>query len=176
MLKLYYCDVSKMTDEEFARLCTDTNKSPNQKLSLAGGALIKNAIAQEFDIDKENVTFKRTQKGKPYTESVDVEFSISHSGDIVVCAVSDNPVGIDIEKIREVNLNVAKRLFTPDEQEYIFEKNSKQRFFEVWTKKEAYVKLLGLGITYFPKFSVMRNENIETYVKKHYILSVAKAK
>lgn len=174
MLKLYYCDISKIKDEEYAQLCSDTSISPNQKLSLAGKALAKNAISQEFNIDKEDIIFKKTPKGKPYTESAEVEFSISHSKDIVVCAISDKPVGIDIEKIRKVNLNVAKRLFAPDEQEYIFQECTQQRFFEVWTRKEAYVKLLGYGIPYFPKFSVMGNENIETYVKKHYILSVAR--
>ena len=166
-----------MTDEEYAQLCFGADNPPkNKKLSVAGESLVKKAIAQEFDIDKNDIILCRNENGKPYTEDVKVEFSISHSKDIVVCAISDAPVGIDIEKIRDVNLNVAKRLFTPDEQEYVFQNDnfSKQRFFEIWTKKEAYVKRLGLGITHFPNFSVMGNEDIETYVKEHYILSVAK--
>ena len=187
MLKLYHCDISKMSDDEFIKFCygekgttkekmQKLNKKRAKKLSVAAGALVRRAIAEEFNIDKDSIRFRRDKKGKPYTESAKVEFSISHSKSIAVCAISDRPVGIDIEKMRDVNFNVAKRLFTPDEQKYVFQikKLQKQRFFEVWTRKEAYVKLLGYGIPYFPKFSVMKNENIETIVKKHYVLSVAR--
>lgn len=189
MLKLYHCDISKMSDDEFIKFCygekgttkekmQKLNQKRAKKLSVAAGALVRSAIAEEFNIDKDAIRFRRDKKGKPYTESAKVEFSISHSKNIAVCAISDRPVGIDIEKMRDVNFNVAKKLFTPDEQNYVFQikKLQKQRFFEVWTRKEAYVKLIGFGISYFPKFSVMKNENIETIVKKHYIVSVAKAK
>ena len=189
MLKMYHCDISKMSDEEYIKLCygekgisaekmQKINQKRNKKLSVAAGALVRRAIAEEFNIDADSVRFRRDKKGKPYTESAKVEFSISHSKSIAVCVISDRPVGIDIEKMRDVNLNVAKKLFTPDEQKYVFQikKFYKQRFFEIWTRKEAYVKLIGYGISYFPKFSVMGNENIETYVKKHYVLSVAKSR
>ena len=189
VLKMYHCDISKMSDEEYISFCFDAeniphakmkelNKKRNKKLSVAAGALVRQAIAEEFNIDKSAIRFRRDKNGKPYTESAKVEFSISHSKNIAVCAISDRPVGIDIEKIRDVNLNVAKKLFTPDEQKYVFQikKFAKQRFFEIWTRKEAYVKLIGYGVPCFPKFSVMKNDNIETIIKKHYILSVAKAK
>ena len=187
MLKLYHCDVSKMSEAEFSKLYykSDENrkakadrlrKRPAKRLSVAAGELIRNAIADEFNIDAKDLRFRTGKSGKPYVENVKVEFSISHSGNIAVCAISDKPVGVDVEFIRDVNVNVAKRLFTLDEQNYVFEKwaLSKQRFFEIWTRKEAYVKMLGRGISYFPEFSTMGNQNIETHVRNKYIVSVAR--
>ena len=187
MLKLYYCDISKMSEVEFQALYykSDENrkakadrlrKRPAKRLSIAAGELMRNAIANEFNIDAKELRFRTGKSGKPYVENVRVEFSISHSGNIAVCALSDKPVGIDVEHLRDVNMNVAKRLFTPDEQNYVFEKwaLAKQRFLEIWTRKEAYVKMLGKGITYFPEFSTMGNQNIETHIREKYIVSVAR--
>ncbi len=187
MLKLYHCDVSKMSDDDFLKLYNESDerrkkkadrlrKKPLKKLSIAAGQLARQAIAIELKTTPENVRFRIGTNGKPYVEEKNIEFSISHSGDIAVCAVSDAPVGIDIEQIRDVNINVAKRLFTADEQMYVFEKwsISKQRFYEVWTRKEAYVKKLGKTISDFPSFSTMGMTSIETHIRDRYIVSVAK--
>ena len=187
MLKLFYRDISKMSEEEFQSLYYKSNiirkakadrlrKRPAKRLSIAAGELVRNAISKEFNIDAKDIRFRTEKSGKPYVENVKVEFSISHSGNIAVCAISDKPVGIDIELVKDVNINAAKRLFTTDEQNYVFEKwaFAKQRFFEVWTRKEAYVKMLGKGIAYFPEFSTMGNKNIETHIREKYIVSVAK--
>lgn len=187
MLKLYHCDISKMSDEDFLKLYSESDaerqkkadtlkRDPAKKLSIAAGELAKKAIAEELNIDPKTIRFRTTNTGKPYAENLNIEFSISHSGTIAVCAISDHPVGIDIERIKEVSINVAKRLYTPDEQKYVFEKwdLSKQRFCEVWTRKEAYVKKIGRGITYFPHFCTMHDKSIETHIRDRYIVSVAR--
>ncbi len=186
MFEIYHCDISKMSEEEFLNiyLNADENRqakadklknNPDKKLSLVAGELVKTAVSEKFNIDKKSIRFRAGEKGKPYLENINVEFSISHSGDIAICAISDKPVGIDIEKIRDVNINAVKKLYTPDEQDYVMEKwaLSKQRFFEIWTRKEAYVKMLGKGITHFPNFSTMGNNDIKTHIRERYIVSVA---
>lgn len=187
MLKLYHCDISKMSDEDFLKAYVKSEESrrakadklkkkPAKKLSIAAGELVRSAIAKEFNIATDDIRFRVDKNGKPYTDSAPVHFSISHSKNIAVCAISDKPVGIDIEFVKDVNLNIAKRLFAPDELQYVFEKwdLSKHRFFEIWTRKEAYVKLIGKGVSYFPNFSVMGNNSIETHVRNRYIVSIAK--
>lgn len=186
MLKLYHYDISEMSEAEFSKLYykSDENrkakadrlrKRPAKRLSVVAGELVRNAISKEFNIDAKDIRFRTSKSGKPYVENVKVEFSISHSGTVAVCAISDKPVGIDIELIRNANVNAARRLFTPDEQIYVFEKwtQVRERFFEVWTRKEAYVKMLGKGVSYFPQFSVMGNKNIKTHIRERYIVSIA---
>jgi len=189
VLKLYHCDISKISDEEFEELYLKSEKSrqkkadklkkkPAKKLSIAAGELVRNAISEEFNIEKDKIRFCVGKNGKPYTKSAEVEFSISHSKNIAVCAISDKPVGIDVEYIHGVNLSIVQKCFARDEQNYVFEDREKtrQRFFEIWTRKEAYVKLHGTGVSHFPEFSVMGNEDIETYVKNRYVVSVATTK
>lgn len=186
MFELYHCDISKLSDEEFLKMYIKSEptrrekadrlkKHPAKKLSIAAGELTRKAIAEKLNVLPEDIRFRVGENGKPYVVNSDIEFSISHSGTVAVCAISDKPVGIDIERIRDANINVAKRLFAPDEQKYVFEKwsLSKQRFFEIWTRKEAYVKMLGKGITYFPEFSTMGDKNIETHIRNKYIVSIA---
>ena len=60
--------------------------------------------------------------GKPYLESRAVELSISHSGELWGCALSKEPVGLDIQLIREKGVcSVAKRFFHPEEYRYLQE-------------------------------------------------------
>ena len=186
MLEIYHYDISKMSDEEFLKMYSGSEKSRKAKadklkndaakrLSVAAGELTRIKIAEKIGMNKEDIRFRMGKNGKPYIENANIEFSISHSGNIAMCAISDEPVGIDIEYIRDVDISLAKKHFAPDEQLYVFEKkeNAKLRFFEIWTRKEAYVKLLGKGISYFPEFSTMGNGNIETHIRNKYIVSVA---
>ncbi len=189
MLEIYHYDVSKMLDEEFEKMYINSDetrkakadrikRNPAKKLSVAAGELARTMLSEKFNIDKKQIRFRIGKNGKPYAENINAEFSISHSGTVAICAVSDVPVGIDIERIRDVDLSVAKKHFAPDEQDYVFEKMSlsKQRFFEVWTRKEAYVKMLGKGISHFPEFSTMGDKNIVTHIRNKYIVSVCTMK
>ena len=100
----------------------------------------------------------RTRKGKPYFEGVPEIFcSVSHTSGYWGCAVSDAPVGLDMEKIRECAFAaIARRFFHPQEAEFAGEKP--EAFFAVWTAKESYVKLLGRGIDdAFADFSVVHD-------------------
>lgn len=77
------------------------------------------------------------------------EFNISHAGRWVVCALAPTPVGIDIEQVRAIDLGIAERYFQRAEHAALMRLTSGQRldrFFRLWTAKEAYVKALGLGL------------------------------
>lgn len=187
VLHLYCCDVSKLTDEEFLRMYQLSDKQrqekadrlkhlPSKKLSLAAGMLARISIAQKLNLRPEDISFRNHKGGKPYAEGLDIHFSLSHSGNLAVCAISDKPVGIDVEQNKKANFNVARRCFTKAELQYVLsgKEKSQQRFFEVWTKKEAYVKLLGTGIQDFLKFNVVGNKTIDTIFYQNYTVSVAR--
>lgn len=90
--------------------------------------------------------------GKPYLDNVPgLFFSLSHSGDYVLCAVSDREIGADIQQERkEQGERIAGKYFTESEREWYLsaetETDRKSRFYRLWAAKEAYMKLTGLGL------------------------------
>ena len=72
-------------------------------------------------------------------------FNISHSGTKVTVGIHNSEVGIDIQKIRPVNMRLVDRFFTSGEDEYI--NLNVQKFHEVWCLKESYLKCIGTGLT-----------------------------
>ena len=80
--------------------------------------------------------------GKPvFSDGMKPWFSLSHSGRYVLCAVSSEPVGADVQKMRKVNLSIARR-FHPREQAWFAEQKEggAEELFRLWTRKEAWVK------------------------------------
>jgi 4'-phosphopantetheinyl transferase len=91
-------------------------------------------------------TFLYNEHGAPYLEHGPY-FSISHSKQGIAVAVSDTPVGIDIEGMRKLDDGLVRKTMNPDEQSRIAASaNPTQEFIRLWTRKEAYVKMLGTGI------------------------------
>lgn len=116
-------------------------------ISLFAELLTRFQISKELNIPYQDIKFKYNRYGKPLLDSkFNYWFSISHSNDYVVVVNDNSPIGIDIEQVKQESLKLATRFFTPIECEYIFNSdNPKVKFFEIWTKKEAYIKMLGLG-------------------------------
>ena len=186
MLKVFSCDIRLFSQEDFDKMYKQADRARKEKadrlkdeskrkLSLAADMLVRDAISKELGIKKEEIVFETNENGKPYAKGLDIHFSLSHSGDLVFLALSDGPVGIDAEKMRDVNLDIANRMFTEGEKDYVFkeEEEVKERFFEIWTKKEAYVKLLGGRVLDFLSFSVLE-KNIETKRHGDYTVSISK--
>lgn len=88
--------------------------------------------------------FSRDVNGKPHLLGGDVHFNISHSGEHVLCAVDETPVGVDIEEFRPVREDLIRKVCTESELEWIA--GSGERFLQIWTAKEAYLKYLGVGL------------------------------
>lgn len=99
----------------------------------------------------------KSEYGKPYFENAPwLHFSVSHSGGLWVCALCRYDVGIDIEQhAARDHTALARRFFHPQEIEYTH-RSGMCAFYSVWTAKESYVKLLGMGIGgSFSHFSVV---------------------
>lgn len=114
---------------------------------IAGRRLIRDALAIWLGV--EDVPLAVDALGKPYCPlSGAPEFNVSHSGGWVALAMSLNgSVGVDIESLeRKVDQTaLANRFFSESERQYVLE-GSPEAFFEIWTRKEAYLKATGLGI------------------------------
>lgn len=133
---------------------------------------LKKTLKEKFNISMPKI--KKGEHGKPYFEKSGICFNISHTNGLQVIAISDSEVGVDVEKIKSVNLKIASR-FTKEEHDYV---TDLWRFFEVWTKKEAYLKYKGTGISgglkSFNVFDV--TPEIMTFKYGEYVISVCSEK
>jgi 4'-phosphopantetheinyl transferase len=86
-------------------------------------------------------------EGKPYYNNGNKKFSISHSGNYVIVAFSDQETGADIERLANFDIMSVLSYLHPKEKEYIENaSDSENAFFKIWTRKEAYLKAIGKGI------------------------------
>lgn len=106
------------------------------------------------DLDWRNTVYRRTEHGKPYlcgrdgNPLPDVYFSISHCARGLLVAVSEQPIGVDIESFRHFSDSLLRRCMNEQEQRQILQSVNPQReFAQLWTCKEAVCKLRGTGLT-----------------------------
>lgn len=119
--------------------------------SLVGELLARELVSDFSRIPENDVSIDIGSNGKPFVAEQNVHLNISHSGDFVACVVSNNPVGIDIEINRKVNLAVAKKVCSQSELDFVLDseissEESANRLLQIWTYKEAFVKMKGCGL------------------------------
>lgn len=161
-----YCKIADFTEEQLQRAYGQLTPSRKARIdslrrredrnrSLAAELLVYRLLQQYWNITE--VKLQSTSDGKPYLEDCPLQVSISHCNDVVACAISRDPVGIDVEYIRPINLKVCNHICVPEEVAYISAGEQDftdpctdpavlRRFYEVWTAKEAYFKKLGTGM------------------------------
>ncbi|WP_423059755.1 4'-phosphopantetheinyl transferase family protein [Bacillus safensis] len=120
--------------------------------TLLGEVLVRQTIHDMYDLPMDQIVFETEGNGKPVVRQLpSFHFNLSHSGDWVVCAVDDAPVGIDIEEIKPIDLAIAKRFFSADEYQDLLSQPAERQeayFFHLWSMKEAFIKLTGKGLSY----------------------------
>ena len=169
MVKIYYADTSAVKDASvFEQLYEKINVQRRSKIlrcknkedryrSLVAGLLLRYVIEQE-QVRYEDANIVIGENGKPYIEDVKFCFNISHSGDMVFCAVADSEIGIDVEGIGRIERICADskrmehfldRIASEQEKEWFYnlpENEKKKGFLRIWTGKESYGKANGKGI------------------------------
>ena len=154
MIELAYCNVENLDLKKAYNLVSKNRQEKidfyrfdkDKKLSCGAYLLLKKLLAEKNITDP---IFKTEKYGKVYISNHEnIHFNLSHSGKIVLCAISDMEVGADVEYIdREIDLNIAKHYFYNREYENIMNaKNRPEEFFKYWVLKESYMKYTGLGM------------------------------
>ena len=119
-----------------------------QRLCVLAYQLLKEVLQKEYGIS-ENPVFEYNEHGKPLIIGhPEIFFNLSHCKEAAICVVSDQPVGVDVESIREYKDSLAEYTMNEDELHQI--KNSTHpaaTFIRLWTMKEATTKLIGTGIS-----------------------------
>ena len=179
MVRVYALNIENMPDpkEKIAILDQLSNRRKEKVLrcsqlkgrkEAAGAGLLLKKIFEKYGVSEEAITYG--ENGKPEMDGF--YFNLSHSGNVVICAVSEKEVGCDIEKTEKCNEKIAKRFFTERENVYLnrtfegnedmhFEQFSESKteegsnmeslkkdrdFFRIWTMKESYIKMTGEGM------------------------------
>ncbi len=118
--------------------------------SLFGELLSRFILQQKLGLDGKAIIYNKSKNGKPFLESKQAQFNLSHSGNWVVMAYGKEEVGIDVEEIRPINYRIAERFFSTEEVRLLNSKSGDEKldyFFDLWTLKESYLKLIGTGLT-----------------------------
>ena len=189
-VQLYYLPLCGACEKElFLRLLNALPERARKKIErlpfskavppLYAELLLLKVLQEATGVPAKELQISLGEHGKPYLENASLHFNCSHTQSAVAVALFDQPVGVDIEKIRPVRSGLERRFFAPSEIEFVEKSDSgrKERLIEIWTKKEAYVKELGVGLSCpFPSFSVLEEpllSSIRTYKTDGNYLSVS---
>ncbi|MBQ4803358.1 4'-phosphopantetheinyl transferase superfamily protein [Aquimarina sp. MMG015] len=145
------------------------------QLSLLGRTLLGKGLENiDLPFCENNVIY--TSYNKPYFKEGKVKFNISHSGNMVVCAITETcEIGIDIEMLHSLHIEDFKTQMTALEwQRIISSDNPESSFFDYWTQKEAVIKALGIGLSLpLDSFEIIDNKTIidkESFFLKEILL------
>ena len=119
-----------------------------QRLCVLAYQLLKEGLRKEYGIT-ENPIFEYNEHGKPsIVGHSEIYFNLSHCKEAAVCAISNHPIGVDVESIREFKDSLVNYTMNDDEvREIETSENPASAFIRLWTMKEATMKLVGTGIS-----------------------------
>lgn len=164
-MKVYAAKVSRLSDGIYERLCglldskrlekVSALKNEKERLrSVYAGLLLRHAFLEEgYGEDMwQRAEVLVGSYGKPYISNCEGFFySLSHSGEWVICAVDDVETGADIQKVGELKMAVARRFYSEGEYDRLLKYESDKdrqtkELYRMWAAKESCAKYTGRGI------------------------------
>ena len=144
-----------------------------QRLCVLAYLLLKQALREGYGIT-ENPVFDYNEHGKPsIVGHPEIFFNLSHCKEAVICVVSDQPVGVDVESIREYKESLVRYTMNDEEiREIESSDNPAATFIRLWTMKEATLKLIGTGISNDIKTVLDGTKKYTTVERQRYIYTI----
>ncbi len=144
-----------LSDEEHKRAERFHFRKDRDHFIVARGVL-RDILSHYLKREPEDLFFRYNEYGKPMLakNSGRLSFNVSHSGDVALYAVTcGREVGIDVEQIRPdfAEEPIANRFFSPAEVAVFSDlaaPEKKEAFFSCWTRKEAFIKATGKGVSF----------------------------
>lgn len=126
--------------------------------SVCARGILRQILARCLAASPVDICLQTTTYGKIFLpekdNSISLEFNLSHTHDCIVYALTlTHPIGIDVEYPKD-NIDytgIAERFFSPLEQHQLAQLSSEQKykgFYNAWTRKEAYIKAIGEGLSH----------------------------
>lgn len=197
MVRTYIVNIRKLEEEAafqealssvsaYRRQKTAVLKNGKDRCRSLGAALALNAALQQYGLCERPMEYVLGEQGKPmFRNYPELHFSLSHAGDYALCSMGEQEIGNDIERVRPGKLRVADRFFAEAEKAWIYRagllEEQERRMFRLWTIKESFLKVTGLGMSLpLRDFTVFMEEdgtarlhhtlNNNTYYIKEYAL------
>ncbi len=178
MIKVTYCKIpEEMNKRQFDELCSYITPDRYQRLrrflrredqlrSLYAELLFRVSYSEIIESDRKNsnINFITNPYGKPIIlDNKNIHFNLSHSGQYVICGISDSQIGVDIEQYGAYNPGIAQTYYHNLEYQKLKEQQEENRgmyFYDLWTLKESFIKADGRGL-HIPlnNFYVTMDEN-----------------
>lgn len=120
----------------------------DKKLSAMTELLLQYALKERYG-QHVKLEIATTSSGKPYFKDMQgIYFNLSHCQEGVACAISDQPIGVDIQNVVDCDEIMLKMVCTDEELEEVkMVPDMNQAFTRLWSMKEAYFKCIGEGIS-----------------------------
>jgi len=162
-LDLHWIELDRFYPERFRFILNDVERKradafyferDRRRWSIARGVL-KTVLGNRLQCDPARIEFEEEGNGKPKLagDSNRLSFNLSHSGERMLLGIADGlPIGVDTELIKPLNdhIGIAERFFAGAEYDVLVNSLSTEQlglFYRIWTKKEAYIKATGEGLS-----------------------------
>jgi len=167
MIENYHLEITKSVfsheEMQLLQFVSDARKEKilryrffsDRLLSLYAALLTRMIVSNRVGVSADKLEIAYESKGKPYLANTEnLYFNLSHTRScILLCISAHQLVGADIEKLNPPPFEIMETVFHPDEIYYIESATTNtnvQKFYEIWTKKEAYLKKTGTGFLHDP--------------------------
>ena len=161
-----YLHEDYLTIKQNKKNAIDKIKNLNDKKRvILGEQLLIKGLQKYYNVNYDDVNIRLNENGKPYISNDKyhhIKFNISHSHDYSICVFSSNEIGVDIEKIRKVDIKTINQFATTNEINYILSSENQifRRLFTIYTLKESYFKMLGDNLNNIKNVEFQVDENI----------------
>lgn len=159
-LRIFLCKINNKLSFTFPKKFLNLERTSK---SMLGEILARYSIVLNTDLSNSDISFRKNSFGKASIVDIrDVHFNISHSGDWLICGISSQQIGVDLELKKTMDYrNIMEIFFSVQEQSYVLNtSNIQDAFFEIWTLKESYLKSLGVGLSKkLSDFSILKKKN-----------------
>lgn len=150
------------------------SKKLNQ-LHVLGRLILYHGLTSDFNLNYKDILIKKNIFGKPYLQDHKIYFNISYSNDWVICCISESEVGVDIEKIQDIDKKFIKYISNKSDSwiENHAQCQLKNYFFLDWCLRESFVKYMGTGLSYdIKQLDFVINDKITLYINNRKINNI----
>ncbi len=160
-MKLYIADIRQVSKSKYEELLPDVSREryerllqyhqePDRVRGLVGELLILRAVKEELGLEKNQISFDSVERGKPVLHGYpEFHFNVSHSKDLVLCAIGSSPVGVDVQSLIIKPDRLISKCLTEKEQAAMHnlpDGKKSEYMTTLWCRKESYMKMTGKGL------------------------------